>query len=328
MKKRRWLPHVARALLLASGAGVVALLVRRAGPLELWAAVRPTLPWMPLLLGLDALRVAADAAATFFAYGDAARTVPRGPLIRAQLIANAVTMIAPAGRTAAEATKAALLSSWVGWPRATATATLLQALTLVGGALITVPCVVASALLTGGSAWTFAIAAQGAGVLVMGLVLRAATRSERVGSFLSARGRAIGAGAAEFRQASREPPMVPALPLACVTFGRACQVAQYYVLALAMGADITVPRALLAQGVSMVALALGVLVPGQVGASDGAFALSRGSLGMTAAQALAVPLLVHVLQAVGIAVGAVTPWLWRARRNDQAPQTAGPVDAK
>ncbi len=314
-RTKRRLMSLARVLFFAAGVTVLTLLVRSVGPSALAAAMRPTLPWLPLLLALDAARILADTVATYFSYGEMGPKVPRGPLLRAHIIANAVTMLSPAGRTAAEATKAALLARWVGWPRATAAATLMQSLALLAGAIITIPCVLAAFFLTGGSFLTFAILAQGVGVTITGLGIRLASRNDRIGRLFAKRSVKLEAATAEFHLATRGDAFVPRAPLAALVVGRSCQVAQYWVLANAIGGVVTIPRAFVAQGVNMIGLAVGVLVPGQVGATDGAFALSSDALGMTQAQALAVAMLVHALQVIAIFVGTLTPMLWRVRET-------------
>ncbi len=310
-RTKQRLSSLTRVAFFVAGLTVLTLLVRSAGASALAAAMRSALPWLPVLLALDALRVGCDTLATYFAYGALGPKVPRGPLLRAHVIANAVTMLAPAGRTAAEATKAALLARWVGWPGATAAATLMQSLALVAGALITVPCALSAFILTGGSVLTYAIAGQGVGVLVLGLGLRVASRNQRIGRAFAKRSRKLETAADEFQKTTREGVLVPKKPLLALATGRACQIAQYAVLATAVGGLVTPTRVLLAQGVNMVGLAVGVLVPGQVGATDGAFAFSSEALAMTQAQALAVAMLVHVLQVIGIVVGTLTPLVWR-----------------
>jgi len=159
------------------------------------------------------------------------------------------------------------------------------------------------------------------GVTLSGLVVRGASRSPRLAAWLGRlRFRRVADGAQEFHDVSRGGPLVPLRPLLSVSTGRAFQVAQYGIIAHAVGvAHVTVFRALLAQGVNMVALAVGVLVPGQLGATDGAFALSAEALGTTMPRALAIALVAHVLQVIWIAVGTLVPIVWRARVRDAAP---------
>lgn len=317
-RTKRRLSSLTRVAFLIAGLTVLYLLVRSVGLDALSTAMRPTLPWLPVLLALDAIRIGCDTTATYFAYGELGRNVPRGPLVRAHVIANAVTMLAPAGRTAAEATKAALLAKWVGWPQATAAATLMQSLALIAGAVVSIPCALAALSLTGGSVLTFAITGQGLGVLVMGLGLRLATRNERIGKIFARRSGKLGTATVQFQDATRGRALVPLPSLAALTLGRACQVTQYWVLVNAIGGATTLAHVLVAQGVNMVGLAVGVLVPGQVGATDSAFAMSSEALALTQAQALGVAMLIHVLQVIGIIVGTLTPVLWPVRLEPPA----------
>lgn len=307
-----------RAAFGIAGVVVLVLLVRQAGKDALLEALTPVLPWLPALLVLDLLRIGADAHATWLAYGERAAAIPVARLLRAQLIANAVTYLAPAGRTAAEATKAALLARFTSWPEATAAATLMQALALFGGAVISVPCVLAAGTILGFSAKiTLLILAQGLGVTLSGLVVRGASRSPALAAWLGRlRFRRVAEGAQEFHDVSRGGPLVPLRPLLSISMGRAFQVAQYGIIAHAVGvAHVSVLRALLAQGVNMVALAVGVLVPGQLGATDGAFALAAEALGTTMPRALAIALVAHVLQVIWIVVGTLVPTVWRVRNT-------------
>lgn len=298
-----------------AGVVVLVLLVRSAGKEALLEALEPALPWLPALLALDALRIACDAHATVLAYGPSGAAIPRLRMLRAQLVANAVTYIAPAGRTAAEATKAAMLAEFTSWPEATAAAALMQSLALFGGAVISIPCVIASALVLGiTDKITIFIFAQAIGVAASGFAVRFAARSRGITDFLGRRFQKAREGADDFHRRSQGGSLVPLAPLASVSVGRAFQVAQYAILAHAVGVDVTLGRALLAQGVNMVALAVGVLVPGQLGATDGAFALAAEALHTTMPRALAIALLAHVLQVIWIVIGSITPTVWRVKR--------------
>ena len=68
---------------------------------------------------------------------------------------------------------------------------------------------------------------------------------------------------------------------------------------------------LFAQGLNLVALAVGALVPGQLGVSDGAFALSAKTLGTTTAKAMSIALLAHAMQVLFVLVGSLLPLLWK-----------------
>ena len=312
--KRPLWQSLVRAGFGVAGVVVLVLLVRSAGKEALLEALTPTLPWLPALLVLDFLRILADAHATLLVYGPRGAAIPRMRLMRAQLVANAVTYLAPAGRTAAEATKAAMLHRFTSWPEATAAAALMHALSLFGGAVISVPCIIAAAWILGpGDKITLLIGAQAIGVVGSAFVVRFAARSRGITDFLGRRFRRVSTAAEDFHRTSVGTSLVPIRPLASISVGRAFQVMQYAILAHAVGVDVTLGRALLAQGVNMVALAVGVLVPGQLGATDGAFALAADALSTTMPRALAIALVAHVLQVIWIVIGSLTPTVWRVR---------------
>src|SRR5262249_25449665 len=107
---------------------------------------------------------------------------------------------------------------------------------------------------------------------------------------------------------------LPTVPLLAVLFGRVLQILQYAIIARAVVANASVTNALVAQGLNLIALAVGALIPAQVGVSDGAFAMSSNALGTTVAQAISIAFLAHVVQIAFIAAGALAAVAWRARR--------------
>ena len=67
-------------------------------------------------------------------------------------------------------------------------------------------------------------------------------------------------------------------------------------------------------GVYLVVAAIGVLVPGQLGASEGGFALAADVLRAEVAQAMGIALLSHAIQLSLVAAGLVVLALWRPGR--------------
>jgi hypothetical protein len=299
------------------GIGAVAVIVRQIGIDPLRAVLVPAAASLPLLLLVDVARIGADAVGTRLALGDRARSVPFRIFLRTQIIGNAVASIAPSGRAACEATKAALLTRWVGGPTATANATLLQSLSLVAGAAISIPCIWAALHLSGLSTLTGLIFAQAVLAAALGLGIRLATRAQKLGGFLERRFRRFAEQARQFRASARDAPLFPVAPFAAVALGRALQIVQFWLLVRAVGISASIEHALLAQGVNMVAIAAGSFVPGQLGASDGAFALSAEALGCSVASAVAIALLAHVLQVIWLGVGALVPLVWKLPETEQ-----------
>ncbi|MRG96555.1 UPF0104 family protein [Polyangium spumosum] len=300
----------ARLAFAALGIGVVASLVRQAGAGALVAILRGAAPWLPLVVALELLRVGTDALATYAAYGDRAKMLSVPALARASLVARAVSSIAPAGRAAAEATKAALLAPWAGPAAATAAGATVQAVTLVSGGIISVPCAAAAYALSGASAITLALVLHAALLVLAGTLLRVVMRASWFGALARRVSRRAGERVVVFQERARETRLLPPGPVAVMLVGRVIQVAQYAILARAVGAATGASRALVAQGANMVSLAVGAFVPAQVGVSEGAFAWSADVLGATVPQAVAIAMLCHALEAVFVAVGAIVPLAW------------------
>jgi lysylphosphatidylglycerol synthase-like protein len=274
------------------GVALLAVLVQRAGAEELGRVLARAAPWLPLVLLLEVARQALDAVATWVAYGSRAREVPWHCMLRAQLISTAVSSVAPAGRASGEATKAALLSPYTGGATALAAAATSQAASLVSGGLVCLPCAFAAYLRTGASWLTLVLGMHALVLLLVGL-----------GMHTGMHGRAL----------------PPARPLVATLLGRTLQVAQYGTLAVAVGIDTTVVEALVAQGLHLVSMVVGALVPGQFGVRDGAFALSASAFGTTPARAMSIALLAHGTQGLFVLLGSLTPVVWKVHPPSWAP---------
>lgn len=312
------LPWVRMGLTLA-GLLTIVLLVRSVGTRHLLEALRPAAPWLPLLIMLEGLRIITDSLATWAAFGPKRQDIPTRYLLRAHLVGYAIGSIAPAGRTAAEATKAAMLSPWVGGAAATAVATTNQAVTLFGVALISVPCTMAAYSTTGMSLLTVLLFVHTLVAAGAGLVIRVGARAHGSSRWLSRRFERLAKHAPAFHEAARGVAIVPLVPMIAVAAERLMQVLGWALLAHAISVHVTLNLALLAQGLSLIAMAAGILVPGQVGATEGAFALASGTLGLTVADALSIALLSHVVQSLWVAVGVLTPVLWKVPEEALPP---------
>ena len=310
-----------RPVFALAGLGMLALLVRKAGARELGAVLVDAAAWLPWVVVLELGRQCMDALATRYSYGAAAERVPLPVLARAQLIGTAVSSMAPAGRAAAEATKAALLMPHMGGGTATAAAATSQSASLAAGGFISFPCALASYLLTGMSLFTVAMLVHGVVLVALSAGVRACIRSKRTGAWLMRRCQRWAPQAEQFQATARSGSLLPWGPTLCFLGSRVLQVGQYAVLTHAVGIDTSLVQALFSQGLYLCALAVGSLVPGQVGVSDGAFALAAGVLDTTAARAMSVALLGHVVQLIFVVAGALTPLVWRTR----APRPVAPA---
>jgi hypothetical protein len=319
---RRRAAWVLRPVFALAGLGMLALLVRKAGPGELRGVLSAAAAYLPWVVLLELGRQCMDVLATRSAYGASAGRVPLAVLVRAQLIGNAVSSMAPAGRAAAEATKAALLAPHTGGAAATAAAATSQSASLAAGGLISFPCALASYLLTGFSLFTVAMLVHGVVLVLLSAGLRACMRAKRPGAWLARRFHRWASHAEQFQASARCGALLPWRPSLAFLGSRVLQVGQYAVLTHAVGIDTSLVQALFSQGLYLCALAVGSLVPGQVGVSDGAFAMAAGVLDTTAARAMSVALLGHVVQLLFVVAGVLTPLVWRTPARPAAPVPA------
>ena len=317
--RRRRAMGMLRPVFALVGVGMLALLVRKAGPRELAGVMSGAAAWLPWVVLLEVGRQCMDALATRLSYGPGAGRVPLSVLARAQLIGTAVSSMAPAGRAAAEATKAALLSPHMGGANATAAAATSQSASLAAGGVISFPCALASYVLTGFSVFTLAMLAHGVLLVLLSAGVRACMRARRLGAWLMGRFRRWASHAEQFHASARRGALMPWRPSLAFLGSRVLQVGQYAVLTHAVGIDTSVLQALFSQGLYLCALAVGSLVPGQVGVSDGAFAMATGVLNTTAARAMSVALLGHGVQLLFVIAGVLTPLVWRRPARPPVP---------
>lgn len=308
--RRRLFVH---AIFGAIGVTAVVLLVRAVGPRQLVAIVRASERWIPLLVAIELARIATDATATYLLSPRVRRAVPLGALGRMHLLGYAIATLMPAGRAAAEAVKAAMLSSAIGMPAAAAVGASNQALAMLGGAVVAIPCVAASFLLTGWSPLTAGVVVYAIVTGVMFIVVQIAYRRREVGGLLLRRFARAGQATVAFQQAILEIPVFPRAVVP-VLAGRALQVLQMGILIHAVGASFGLGWALLAQGANLVGGSVGDLIPGQLGAVDGAFALAAKELGVSVANAVAASVILHAVQLALAATALLVTLVWRAPR--------------
>lgn len=304
---------VVRVLLGIAGVVAVVVLVQDTGVDAIATVIAPALPWLPLVAALELARVAMDALSSHYTLGTQ-RRVPAWPLFAAHLVAYAVMGVSPAGRATSEAVKAGLLARWIGGGAAAALGTANQANTLLSSGTFTLVSAGAAYVFTGPSILTWALGAHFVMMNASGLALRAAARYERLGAAIARRFPSIARHVDAFHAISRETSLFPPRPVGAMMVGRAFQAAQFGVLAAAVGISPSVLGALAVHGVYLVVAAIGVMIPGQLGASEGAFAWSADILGTTVAQAMAIALLAHAIQLAFVAAGFVVLALWRPAR--------------
>ena len=317
----RWVVHLALTVV---GVATVAALVRHAGARTLWAALSAAAGWFPVVVAIEGLRLGTDALGTRLLYGEAGRRVPLGALLHAHLVGYPLSLLLPAGRLAAEALRASLLARYVGGARAAAAAAAHQAISLFGVFVVSLPVIGAALSTWGMSAMTVGIIVQAGTAIGLGLFLQVATRRPEVSALARRLSAPLGERTGDFQRAVRTQPLFPPGAICAALVGRSLQVVQIGALAYAVGGEGTVRAGLLAAGVQLVGMAAGDLVPGQFGATDGAFALAADSLGLSVARALAVPMLVHLAQLTWAVAGLIAPFARPSRGGPRGGPRAEP----
>lgn len=305
----RWKQHVHVALGLAGLAATIALLRHT----DL-ATLRAFGPWATFAVAVEGTRVVAEAAATRALHGPSVR-VPWPVLLRAHLVGYSFAMLMPAGRTVAEATKAALLAPWAGTARSVGVAATNQALVMASTGLVALACAVA-ARLHPHPTLAIAVAVQGATLVALGGGLLALVRSRSLASWVGRRWPRLAAPTAELSDDVRTAGV--AVALGSFVFHRGVQAVQIGALLHALGRG-GLARTLSLTGASIVGTSVGVAVPGQLGAIDGAMALASRGLSLLPSQTLAVALVMHAAQFSWVAAGFAVWALTRARRPAMSP---------
>ncbi len=303
----------------ALGLGVLALyfVIKQAGTAQTLSLLWRALPLLPLALAIEGGRIMAEVMAARHLFAMQRSAVPTRAIFRAQLVGYAVGNVLPVGRMAAEATKASVLARHAGMANTTAVAAVTQALHLIASALILVPCVVAARSASASFGLTAAIVGQGVVLgAAGGSILLAAYFAPCEGRLLRRFPKLMNALVA-FRRAIRSLPRFPFAALGWLVAARLSQVVLLGVLTRAVGAGFTIAGPFVAQAVLLMGASVADVVPGQIGAFEATFALFCGAIGMSKANAVAVALLVHLVQVLWTVVGFGAIVVGRAVRTAQ-----------
>jgi hypothetical protein len=281
-------------------------------------ALRTFGPWAAFAVAVEGVRVLAESLATRSLHGPEVR-VPWWTLLRAHLVGYALAMTMPAGRTVAEASKAVLLAPWTGTARSVGVAATNQALVMLSTGLVSLPCAIA-AWAYGHRALAATVAVQGVTLVGLGGGMLAMVRSRTIAAWAGRRIPRLAAMAAGASESARVPGVGRAL--GCFVVHRSVQALQLGVLLRTLGLG-GVVRALALTGASIVGTSVGVAVPGQLGAIGGAMALAAPGLGVAAAQALAMALVIHAAQFTWVALGFAVWTFTRAAPGNSARPSLG-----
>lgn len=298
-------------------AGIAALIwtIRDAGPERIAEILPRAAPWIPLAFVLEGLRIGSDALASRLVLGERGREISFRTLFAAQVAAHGVMGVSPAGRSASEAVKAMLLSPWIPPQVAIAMGTSNQANVLISSALFSLLCLAGAHAATGNRDLDVAIFVHFVVLFASGIGMRVAATHPWIERLLARRAPRLAARARLFHEASRDLPLLAIGPVIVMSIGRTIQTAQYAVMAYSVGISMSVSAALAVQGVNLVAAAIGVMSPGQLGTAELVFRLAADALGTDAANATSIALVARVPQFTWIGTGLVTLLIWRARRK-------------
>jgi hypothetical protein len=313
----RWtrLGRVGRVVL---ALGALTLIMHLVGVRGIGRVVVMAAPWLPLALLIEGARIPIEARATQTLYGARGHAIPKALLLRLHFVGYAMTTALPAGRAVAEAYKATALSRTTSAALAAAVGTANQSLSLIANGIVAVPCAIAAYVETGLSLLTIAISTHCVVVVGGGLALQVASRSERVLLLVSRVSMRAAAPLRLYRDACVEHRLLPTRALGLHVVARALQTVGLGILLVAVTSQFKPVTALLGQAVSFVGGAAGDLIPLQLGATDGGWALAAPLLQLSAVDAVAITVLVHVVQVTWSLAGALVALVWRPTREPVA----------
>jgi hypothetical protein len=295
------------------GLAVLVAIVVHIGVGTIAETLRPALWWLPLIGALEVLRIVSETASSWLALGTLAPRVPRATLLRAHLLGHGIGNLAPAPRVVNETIKATLVAPFVGGPAAASVGFINQAATLIAVGLFSLPCGVAIFALEGASVWFWAAMVHAVVLVTCGVGMQALTRSDGPGRWLAAKIPRLAQRTAHFRDHALQTGLWARGPTAGLLASRCVQTLQYGLAAHAVGIDAGFLRAMAAEGVQLVASAVGVMVPGGIGAQDGAFTLAASLLGTNVARATSLALLMRCNQLVWLLIASAVALTARER---------------
>lgn len=316
MRKSLWVRILGAAL----GLALLAWFVRNTDRVALERALAGRVSLIPLCVLVELIRVGAETQATRSVLGKARKLVSFRRMYAVHLVGFAFSAVLPAPRPIAEATKASLIAKRVGLARCVNVGTVNQAATLlaisvacVGCALLTSRCPSLQRLLFANAVF---LAVSGGGLLAL-------VRSPRLHAWLAKRWPKRAESFASFgREAARAPVLAPTAWL----FASVCLQGILFGLLLrgTSSAPFIVGSAT-AEGAHMVSASIGVLVPGQLGIRELAFAEVADGLGTNIATAGALSLLPRAAQLFVAGIGFATLAFLRDRRIEGSDERSDEV---
>jgi len=301
------------------GSGVLALAVWGAGAQAVLTGLGESLHAVPVVAALEGLFLCFSVLALRALYGEDASRVTFRQWLRAGALGYALGAVLPLGRAAAEAARAVLLGRSVGGARAAVAAVQIQGVTLLANALLSTLAAGAALTLLGVGGISALILANAVAAAVLGagiLVVRQRARPGRLLGGLSKRGRAFGLQFDAITGATRRNLLHSWLwELAA----RGVQVVQCGVALAAIHHPSSPGTTLVARGMLTLGGALADVIPAQLGGTEATLVLGASALGLTAASAAALALLIHGSQLALALVCALVTFAVPAERRVAPP---------
>jgi len=297
------------------GIGVLALVVYASGARAVLQGLGGSLHALPAVAAFELAVLGCRTLALRALYGsDAARVAPR-QWVRAGALGYAVGTVLPIGRASAEASRALFLGRTVGGARAAVAAVQMQGVALLANAFFTLFTLAVALKLVGLGTISALLLANTLVTLVLGMGILAVRERARPGRLLglfTARGREFGRAFDATLGASGRGILAS---LAWETGARVFQLLQCAVALAAVGRLSGPGKTVLANGLLMLGGAIGDLIPAQLGVTEATLAMGAAAVGLTAATAATVALLIHGAQlALALLCGSLalaTPGLTR-----------------
>ena len=291
--------------LLAAGLGFLclALLIYHSDPRAVWDAVLHAPLMFPVVVLLQALVVGFESWALLLLYGEKRHLIPLREVWRSSMFSFAVVVVFPFGRAVGEAARATMLSRYVGSPLAAAAAAQIQAVTLLGNALISIPCAVAVWQLVG-IGWLFwAVVGH---FTVSALLAAVVILAGRHVGLVKKLGRLFPGDeewGSKVDQHLKNDQRQIAIPLMFVVLSRLVDTLQRMVLLVAVGGTFGIVHGFASEGINLVAASAGDAIPGQVGVIEMGYSVAAEVLHLSRSNAVAMGLLFHFAVLVWVGLG-------------------------
>jgi uncharacterized membrane protein YbhN (UPF0104 family) len=313
-----------RVALLAAGIVAMVLVVRSVGPKVIAQTLLEAAPYLPVLLVLEATWIGMDVFVLRALLGDVARKAPPSAYVRSGISAYFLNVFFPAGRTAGEVMRAAMLSPYLGAATVASGAIAVQGAALLGNSLIQWCALACTASRLGlRNPFVLAIAGSAAATGVLGCLLLFGARAPRLLAFLRARIPSL----PDLSSVANDPSSHLGRAVFLSFIGRAAQCLLFTVVVFSITGSFSIITGSIAQGVSLVGSTVGDAVPQQAGVMEGAFYTMAPALGLgeTPARAVSIALVVRAEQVLLATIAGIIAALWRSAPS-QTREVARPAE--